>query len=253
RAAAPPRCSLGRRTGFACHGHPERGGMVRRRLEGRRAGEPGLGPQPAQLAGRHDRDPRRGRGRRARRAVARRGPRRRMGAVHEPQPRVRGVRAPHEPHHPGAGVAAAMTREPAARPAFSPVVSLLTVSAVWEARLDAELRAIGLTTRKYGLLAHIRATPGISFSELARRSQITVQSAHSAVRSLVDADFVADATAHAGAASVLRVTDLGGRVLDAADGMLTRLDAEFAAGAPALGAALEGLHEDPFTGDPQAG
>lgn len=145
-----------------------------------------------------------------------------------------------------------MSEVRAVRPPFSPVVSLLTVSAVWEARLDAELRAIGLTTRKYGLLAHIRATPGISFSELARRSHITVQSAHSAVRALVDAGFVADATAHAGAASVLRVTDAGVRVLGEADGMLVRLDAELTAGAPELGAALEGLHEDPFTGDLQA-
>lgn len=132
------------------------------------------------------------------------------------------------------------------RPPFSPVVSLLTVSAVWEARLDAELRELGLTTRKYGLLAHIRGTPGISFSELARRSQITVQSAHTAVRALVDGGFVADATAHAGAASVLRVTDEGVRVLGDADRMLAGLDREFGAGAPRLSAALEGLHEEPF-------
>lgn len=135
-----------------------------------------------------------------------------------------------------------------ARPPFSPVVSLLTVSAVWEARLDQELRELGLTTRKYGLLGHIRSTPGISFSELARRSRITVQSAHTAVRSLVDAGVVADATAHAGAASVLRVTDDGLRVLDAAEQRLAALDAEFSAGAPGLSEALEGLHEDPFSG-----
>jgi DNA-binding MarR family transcriptional regulator len=138
------------------------------------------------------------------------------------------------------------------RPAFSPVVSLLTVSAVWESRLDAELRSIGLTTRKYGLLAHIRGTPGISFSELARRSHITVQSAHTAVRSLVEAGFVADATAQAGAASVLGVTEAGIAVLGRADRMLTRLDAEFTSGAPGLSVGLEGLHEDPFTGDPQS-
>jgi DNA-binding MarR family transcriptional regulator len=140
----------------------------------------------------------------------------------------------------------------AARPPFSPVVSLLTVSAVWDARLDGELRRLGLTTRKYGLLAHVRATPGISFSELARRSQITVQSAHAAMHSLVDAGFVEDSTAHAGAASVLRVTDAGVAVLGDADRMLARLDAEFAAGASQLAAALEGLHEDPFTGDRQS-
>ncbi len=141
----------------------------------------------------------------------------------------------------------------AERPGLSPVITLLTISAAWDARLDAELRGIGLTTRRYALLAHIRGTPGISFSELARRSQITVQSAHTAVRALVDAGFVADATAHAGAASVLRVTDAGARALADAEGMLALLDAELAAAAPALSAALGEPHEDSLPGDPQRG
>ncbi len=46
------------------------------------------------------------------------------------------------------------------RPPFSPVIALLTVSAVWDARLNAALKDLGLTTRKYGLLAHVQATPG---------------------------------------------------------------------------------------------
>jgi DNA-binding MarR family transcriptional regulator len=132
------------------------------------------------------------------------------------------------------------------RPPFSPVIALLTVSAVWDSRLSAELKHVGLTTRKYGLLAHIRATPGISFSELARRSQITVQTAHTAVRSLVDDGLAADATAHAGAASDLRVTVKGARALAEADATLAGLDATFAGGVPALTRALEGLHEEPF-------
>jgi DNA-binding MarR family transcriptional regulator len=132
------------------------------------------------------------------------------------------------------------------QPAFSPVIALLTVSAVWDARLGAALRDLGLTTRKYGLLAHIQATPGISFSELARRSQITVQTAHTAVRALVDDGLAADATAHAGAASDLRVTGKGVRALAEADAVLAGLDAEFAGGVPDLSAALEGLHEEPF-------
>lgn len=140
-----------------------------------------------------------------------------------------------------------------ARPPFSPVVSLLTVSAVWEARLDQELRELGLTTRKYGLLGHIRSTPGISFSELARRSRITVQSAHTAVRSLVDAGLVADATAHAGAASVLRVTDAGVRVLDTAEQRLAVLDAEFTAGAAGLSDALEELQDGASSAATQTG
>jgi DNA-binding MarR family transcriptional regulator len=131
----------------------------------------------------------------------------------------------------------------APRAGVSPVVTLLALSAEWEARLDRELRELGLTTRKYGLLAHIDATPGISFSELARRSRITVQSAHAAVRSLVDAELVTDANAHAGAASVLRVTDTGARVLAAAEAVLGRLDAELRREAPSLSVVLTTPHE----------
>lgn len=131
------------------------------------------------------------------------------------------------------------------RAPFSPVIALLTVSAVWDARLNAALRDLRLTTRKYGLLAHVRATPGISFSELARRSQITVQTAHTAVHALADDGLVADANAHAGAPSALRVTDKGSRALAEADARLAALDAAFATGAPEFTRALEGLHEEP--------
>jgi len=129
---------------------------------------------------------------------------------------------------------------------FSPVLSLLTLGSIWDGQLNKQLKALGLTTRKYGLLAHIRATPGISFSELARRSQITVQTAHTAVRALVDDELAEDATAHAGAASTLRVTPKGMAALAEADARLGRLDAAFAAGGPQLTAALKGLHEEPF-------
>lgn len=132
------------------------------------------------------------------------------------------------------------------RPPFSPVISLLTISAVWDARLSAALKDLSLTTRKYGLLAHVQGMPGISFSELARRSQITVQTAHAAVRTLVDEGLVADSTAHAGAASDLRVTAKGEQALAEAQRRLDELDATFASGVPHLSSALQGLHEEPF-------
>jgi DNA-binding MarR family transcriptional regulator len=132
------------------------------------------------------------------------------------------------------------------RPPFSPVIALLTVSSVWDARLNASLKDLGLTTRKYGLLAHIHATPGISFSELARRSQITVQTAHTAVRTLQEEGLVQDATAQAGAASDLNVTAKGEAALAEADARLANLDSTFAQGASRLSDALEGLHEEPF-------
>lgn len=141
-----------------------------------------------------------------------------------------------------------MTEE---RPPFSPVISVLTVSAVWDAELNKVLRDLSLTTRKYGLLAHIRATPGISFSELARRSRITVQTVHASVHALSDDGLVADATAHAGSASALRVTEQGERALTMAEKRLATLDAAFTAGAPQLSDALRGLHEEPPGGNLQ--
>lgn len=137
-----------------------------------------------------------------------------------------------------------MNRVSSERP-FSPVISLLTVASIWDAHLGAQLRDLGLTTRKYALLAHIRSTPGISFSELARRSQVTVQSAHTAVQALVADGLVADATAHAGAASDLRVTSRGSDVLDLAERKLAALDAALTSEATPLAVALKGMHEAP--------
>ncbi|MGX9672190.1 MarR family winged helix-turn-helix transcriptional regulator [Mycobacterium sp. HM-7] len=123
-------------------------------------------------------------------------------------------------------------------PPFSPTVALLTVSRVWDAAFADALKPLGLTTRKYGLLGHIRGSAGISFSELARRSRITVQSAHAAVAAFVEAGLVDDGTAHAGAASTLRVTPAGESLLKRAADVVTDLDAEFAAQHPELTEAL---------------
>jgi len=123
-------------------------------------------------------------------------------------------------------------------PPFSPTIALLTVGRVWDAQLTAALKALGLTTRRYGLLGHVRGTPGISFSELARRSRITVQSTHTAVADLVDTGLVEDTTAQAGAASRLQVTAAGEDLLAQAAEVVARLDAEFAERHPGLTEAL---------------
>lgn len=123
-------------------------------------------------------------------------------------------------------------------PAFSPTIALLTVGRVWDVALSDALKPLGLTTRKYGLLGHIRGTPGVSFSELARRSRITVQSAHSTVASFVVDGLVDDASSRPGAASQLRVTAEGERLLADAAHSVSVLDASFAAAHPALTEAL---------------
>jgi len=125
-----------------------------------------------------------------------------------------------------------------APPPFSPTIVLLTVSRRYEADFAAALKPLGLTTRKYGLLGHIRATPDISFSELARRSRITVQSVHAAVRAFTEAGWVDDGTAHAGAAARLRVTRDGEELLAAVAAEVARLDEEFTRQNPELADAL---------------
>jgi len=126
---------------------------------------------------------------------------------------------------------------------ISPVVALLAVSSEWEARVTAALQEIGLTARRYGLLAHLQVSPGLSFSELARQSRITVQSAHSSVRALVAAGLVSDSTAQAGAASHLAVTREGAEALVSAERILAVLDRELAHTFPDLGPALSGGHD----------
>lgn len=123
-------------------------------------------------------------------------------------------------------------------PPFSPTLALVTIARTWDAALAERLKPLGLTTRRYGLLGHVRRTPGISFSELARRARITVQSTHTAVASLVDDGLVDDGTAHAGARSTLRVTAAGEAVLAEAARAVAALDEEAAAAHPELAAAL---------------
>ncbi|MHC5560730.1 MarR family winged helix-turn-helix transcriptional regulator [Kocuria sp. U4B] len=123
-------------------------------------------------------------------------------------------------------------------PPFSPTVMLLTCAASWEAALADALKPLGLTTRKYALLGHIQAAPGLSFSELARRSRITTPSVHSAVSVFAADGWVEDATSRAGAASRLRVTPVGERLLAEAGQKVAALDAEFTATNPGIAEAL---------------
>jgi DNA-binding MarR family transcriptional regulator len=133
---------------------------------------------------------------------------------------------------------------PESPPPFSPTVTLLTIARVWDAALADALKPLGLTTRKYGLLGHIRATPGISFSELARRSRVTVQSAHASIAAFEADGLVHDATARAGAASRLEVTAAGERLLAQAAESLIALDESFAAQHPELAEALRSYLEN---------
>jgi DNA-binding MarR family transcriptional regulator len=103
---------------------------------------------------------------------------------------------------------------------------LLTVAHRIEAALGAALAPLGLTVSRLGLLGHISGVPGVSFSDLARMSGISVQSVHTAVKALVAAGLVRDATARAGAASSIELTPDGARLLREAMAAVAAVDAE---------------------------
>lgn len=79
----------------------------------------------------------------------------------------------------------------AARVPFSPTIALVTLARVVEVRLASLLERHGLTLRGYLLLARIAATPGISVSDLARRSQDSADAVRVLLKRLVDAAWVA--------------------------------------------------------------
>lgn len=129
-----------------------------------------------------------------------------------------------------------MTDQP--RPPFSPVIALLTLARTADADLGARLRPLGLSVRTLGLLGHIARQPGVSFSELARRSRITVQSAHAAVQRLVADGLVTDSTANAGQSSTLELTAGGRASLAAAMDAVRATDAQHFGERPELAEAL---------------
>src|SRR3546814_15538995 len=64
-----------------------------------------------------------------------------------------------------------------------------------ETRVEEELKAIGLSLRRMGLLGHLDREPGISYSALARRAGIKVQSLHPVIEELSADGYVTTAGA----------------------------------------------------------
>ncbi|MFB9719293.1 MarR family winged helix-turn-helix transcriptional regulator [Planobispora longispora] len=111
-----------------------------------------------------------------------------------------------------------------APPAWSTSIIVLTLARQVETELNAALAPLDLTVSRLGLLGHIAGVPGASFSDLARMSGITVQTVHSAVKTLAKAGLVRDRTARAGAASAIEVTPEGARLLEAAGKAIAQVD-----------------------------
>ncbi len=109
-------------------------------------------------------------------------------------------------------------------PGTSASILVLTLARRVESELNAALAPLDLTVGRLGLLGHISGVPGASFSELARMSGISVQSVHTAVKTLAGAGLVRDRTARAGSASTIELTAKGKRLLEQARTAVATVD-----------------------------
>jgi DNA-binding MarR family transcriptional regulator len=79
--------------------------------------------------------------------------------------------------------------------------------------LEAALAGHGVTLRHLGTLGHLAHTPGLSYSDLARRADVTVQSMHATIASLVDLGAIEVDAPERGRAAKLRLTGTGHHLL----------------------------------------
>ena len=117
-------------------------------------------------------------------------------------------------------------------PADSPVMLTVLAGRAWEARLTTALRAHGLSLRHLGALGHLAATPGLSYTDLARRARVTVQSMHATVAALAALGAVREPGAGRGRAALLEVTERGQELLATGRDVVAAMDAELTAALP---------------------
>jgi DNA-binding MarR family transcriptional regulator len=101
---------------------------------------------------------------------------------------------------------------PPGPPAHSRAALLLAAGRAVERTLERGLAGHGLTLRQVGVLGHLRRSSDLSYSELARRSDVSVQAMHVTVGRLVERGLVT-AEQSPGVRAQLRVTDAGREAL----------------------------------------
>ncbi|GAA1437737.1 hypothetical protein GCM10009616_40010 [Microlunatus lacustris] len=91
--------------------------------------------------------------------------------------------------------------------------------------VDGRLREHGLSYHHLSALGHLHRQPGLSYSELARRARVTVQSMQATVAHLEDQQLVdRGAATSRGRRADLRVTERGAQVLTAAETAVRAVD-----------------------------
>lgn len=122
---------------------------------------------------------------------------------------------------------------PAASPLTdSPSLMVAALGRVVGRRLNDALAELGLSLRSLGALGHLRRQPDISYTELARRAGVTVQSMHATIAQLIALGAVAPVEPTArGRSAQLTVTDRGVGLLGAVGEIAARVDEEIFADA----------------------
>jgi DNA-binding MarR family transcriptional regulator len=122
------------------------------------------------------------------------------------------------------------SRQPVAPP-LSPTMIMVLQGRAVEARVESELRQFGLSLRRFGILGHLRREPGISFSALARRAGMKVQSLHPVIDALIVEGYVATlGGVGQGRAAVIELTERGTEALEQAAETIRGLDLELFSG-----------------------
>lgn len=98
---------------------------------------------------------------------------------------------------------------PDVTPPFSASIALLVVAAQIDREVQSALQTVGLSRRKLGVLGHLGRSPGLSFTELARRAGVTVQSMHTLIGTLDRDGLVASGAGQRGRAATIALTDIG--------------------------------------------
>ncbi|MDR7188198.1 DNA-binding MarR family transcriptional regulator [Microbacterium sp. BE35] len=110
-------------------------------------------------------------------------------------------------------------------PASSPTMVMILQGRRLEAQVEAALKTLGLSMRRLGLLGHLSREPGISYSALARRAGIKVQSLHPIMDGLVAEGYVATVgSVDQGRAAVIELTPRGRDALSQANGIIASFD-----------------------------
>jgi DNA-binding MarR family transcriptional regulator len=107
----------------------------------------------------------------------------------------------------------------------STTMALVGAGRVAQRRLEEALRGHGLTLRHLGALGHLARNPELSYSDLARRVAVTVQSMHSTIATLVELGAIEVDTAERGRPARLRLTGRGHELLRTAGVIAHELDA----------------------------